>query len=141
MLRSNFTKFLSLLKQKIRGFFQILHQSSGSWDITSLYFLAKILYTLRSLSKYKFGEILREPSKFWNCALWFWNCALCPNRVQFQLKKVQKSYLSWHWTVIQSLKKNSLLVWKMTRKIWWNLTWAVKNLKICTLMGHFGQKY
>ena len=49
-------------------FLQILHQSSGSWDITPLYFLAKILYTLRSLSKYKFGEILREQSKVWNFA-------------------------------------------------------------------------
>ena len=52
-------------------FLQILHQSSGSWDITPLYFLAKILYTLRSLSKYKFGEILREQSKVWNFALWW----------------------------------------------------------------------
>ena len=90
-------------------FLQILHQSSGSWDITPLYFLAKILYSLRSLSKYKFGEISCEQSK---------------------VKKVQKRYLSWHWTVIQSLRKNSLFVWKMTWEIWWVLTWAVKNLKI-----------
>ena len=52
-------------------FLQILRQSSRSWDITPLYFLAKILYTLRSLSKYKFGEILREQSKVWNFALWW----------------------------------------------------------------------
>ena len=90
-------------------FLQILHQSSGSWDITPVYFLAKILYSLRSLSKYKFGEISCEQSK---------------------VKKAQKSYLSWHWTVIQSLRKNSLFVWKMTWEIWWVLTWAVKNLKI-----------
>ena len=44
-------------------FFQILHQSSGSSDITSLYFLAKLLYTLRNLPKNKFGEILREQTK------------------------------------------------------------------------------
>ena len=28
-------------------------------------------------------------------------------------KKVRKSYLSWHWRVIQTLKKNSLFVWKI----------------------------
>ena len=119
-------------------FLQILQQSSGSWGITPLYFLAKILY-------------FKEPIKvqiWWNFkwaveSLKF--CTLmgffCPNHVQFQLKKVQKSYLSWHCTVIQSLKKNSLFVWKMTWEIWWILTWAVKNLKICTLMGYFCQKY
>ena len=56
-------------------------------------------------------------------------------------KKVQKSYLSWHWRVIQTLNKNSFFVWKMTWEIWWILTRAVKNLKICTLMGYFCQKY
>ena len=29
-------------------------------------------------------------------------------------KNVHKGYLSWHWKVIQTLKKNSLFVWKMT---------------------------
>ena len=52
-------------------FLQILYQSSCSWDITPLHFLAKILYTLRSLWKYKFGGILREQSKVWNFALWW----------------------------------------------------------------------
>ena len=56
-------------------------------------------------------------------------------------KKVQKSCLSLHWRVIQTLKKNSFFVWKMTWELWWILTWAVKNLKICTLMGYFCQKY
>ena len=28
-------------------------------------------------------------------------------------KKVQKSYLSWHWKVMQNLKKNWRVVWKM----------------------------
>ena len=33
-------------------------------------------------------------------------------------EKVQKSYLSWQWKVMQSLKKNWLLVSKMTWQIW-----------------------
>ena len=56
-------------------------------------------------------------------------------------KKIQKSCLSWHWRVIQTLKKNSLFFWKMTWEIWWILTRAVKNLKICYLVGYFCQRY
>ena len=56
-------------------------------------------------------------------------------------EKVQNSDVSWHWRVIQSLKKNWLLVPKMTWGIWWFLTRAVESLKICTLMGCFWRKY
>ena len=35
-------------------------------------------------------------------------------------EKVQKSYLSWHWRVKQSLKKNWLFVSKMTCTSWVN---------------------
>ena len=56
-------------------------------------------------------------------------------------KKVQKNYLSWHWRVIQTLKKNWLFVWKMIWGIWWILTRAVQSLKIYTLMGYFCRKY
>ena len=55
-------------------------------------------------------------------------------------KKLQKSYLSWHWRVIQTLKKNYFFVWKMTSEIWWILTRAVENLKIGTLMGYVWAK-
>ena len=56
-----------------KSFFKkILHHSSVSWHITFLCFLAEILYTFSksSLSKYKFGEISRKQSKFWNFSLW-----------------------------------------------------------------------
>ena len=54
-------------------------------------------------------------------------------------EKVKKSYVSWHWRVMQSLKKNWLLVPKMTWGIWWILMWAVASLKICTFMCYFCQ--
>ena len=47
-------------------------------------------------------------------------------------KKVQKSYLSRHWRVIQTLKKNWL--WKMVQGIQWILTRT-------PLMGYFYWKY
>ena len=56
-------------------------------------------------------------------------------------EKVQKSYVSWHWQVMQSLKKNWLLIPKMTWGIWWILMRAVASLKICTLMCYFCRKY
>ena len=33
-------------------------------------------------------------------------------------EKVQKSYISWYWRVMQTLKKNWLFVPKMSRGIW-----------------------
>ena len=51
--------------------------------------------------------------------------------------KVQKSYASWHWRVMQSLKKKRLLVPKMTWGICWILLRTVASLKIWTLMCYF----
>ena len=36
-------------------------------------------------------------------------------------EKVRKNYVSWHWRVMQSLKKNWLLAPKITWGIWWIL--------------------
>ena len=44
-------------------------------------------------------------------------------------KKVQRSYVSWYWRVMQNLKKNRFLVSKMTR-IWWILIRALKSPKL-----------
>ena len=45
-------------------------------------------------------------------------------------KKVQRSYLSWHWRLMQSLMKNWLVVWKMTWGIWQILTRALESVKM-----------
>ena len=55
-------------------------------------------------------------------------------------KKVQRSYLSWRWRVMQNLKKNSLVVWKMTWEIWQIFTRVLESVKIGTLMGSFCPK-
>ena len=56
-------------------------------------------------------------------------------------EKIQKSYVSWYWRVMQSLNKNWLLVPNMTWSIWWFLMRAVTSLKICTLLSYFCQYY
>ena len=53
-------------------------------------------------------------------------------------KKVQRSYLSWRWRVMQNLKKH-WFVEKMTW-IWQIFTRALKSLKIGTLMESFNRK-
>ena len=67
----------------------------------------------------------------------------CPKYRRWKWKdaKVQKSYVSWHWRVMESLKKNRLLVAKKTWGNCWILMRAVPSLKICTLMCYFFWKY
>ena len=55
-------------------------------------------------------------------------------------KKVQRSYRSWHLRVMQNLKKNGLVVWKVTQGIWKIFTRALESLKIGSLMGSFNPK-
>ena len=54
--------------------------------------------------------------KFWN--LHFDGFLLC-KAYKVLDEKVQKSYVLWKWRVMQYLKKNWLLVPKMTWGIWW----------------------
>ena len=49
----------------------------------------------------------------------------------------QRSYLSWHWRVMQNLKKNWILVWIITWGIWQIFTRALESLKIVTLIKFF----
>ena len=55
--------------------------------------------------------------------------------------KAHRSYLSWHWRVMQNLKKNWLVVWKITWKIWKIFIKALDSVKIGTFMGSFCPKY
>ena len=55
-------------------------------------------------------------------------------------KKVQRSYISWHWREMQNLKENWLVVWKMTWEFWQILLEHPKNLRIGNVMGYFYPK-
>ena len=55
-------------------------------------------------------------------------------------KKVQRSYLSWQWRVMQNLKKNWLVVWKMKLGIMHIFTRVLESLKIGSLMRSFSPK-
>ena len=55
-------------------------------------------------------------------------------------KKVQRRYISWHWRVMQNLKKNWLVVWKMRSGIWHIFIKILENIKIGTFMRSFFSK-
>ena len=55
-------------------------------------------------------------------------------------KKVQRSYISWHWRAMQNLKKNWLVIWKMTWGIWQIFIRILENVKISIFMGFFCPK-
>ena len=44
--------------------------------------------------------------------------------------KQQRSYLLWHWRVMEILKKNWLVVWKKTWEIWQIFARALESVKI-----------
>ena len=69
----------------------------------------------------------------WNSKNWYFDW--------IRLSKIDKylDYVSWNWRVTQSLKKNWLVVPKMTWGIWWILMRVVGSMEICTLMCCFCQ--
>ena len=55
-------------------------------------------------------------------------------------EKAHRSYLSWHWRIMQNLKKNWLVVWKITWGIWKIFIKALDSVKIGTFLGSFCPK-
>ena len=56
-------------------------------------------------------------------------------------KKVQSSYLQWHWRGIRNLKRNRLIIKKLTEGIWQSWSEHSKVSKMSILMGSFWAKY
>ena len=67
-------------------------------------------------------------------------CFILSKSFKDSAKKVQRSYLSWHWKVMQSLKKNWLVISSMARGICWIFTQPSKSLKISFQWALFVQK-
>ena len=55
-------------------------------------------------------------------------------------KKIQRSYIWWHWRVMQNLKKNRPVVWKIAWGIWQVFIGTLETVKIGTFMGFFCPK-
>ena len=55
----------------------------------------------------------------------------------FWAKIVQRSYVWWYLILMQNLKENWLVVWRITWRIWKIFNRALKSLNIGTMMGFF----
>ena len=98
-----------------------MHHSSVSWEITLLHFSSRnfILFWQKDPIKVPNFRLLIS-------ANFYFDTLHLLKVYKISAKKLQRSYVSWHWRRIQNLKKS--LVSKMTR-IWWILIWALKSLK------------
>ena len=71
-------------------------------------------------------------NKFWPehlkiSQLCTWIGCFWPNYIMFELKKVQRSYVWWHWRLMQNLKEKWPVLSKMTRRIWQIFVRGLKN--------------
>ena len=63
----------------------------------------------------------------------------CAKYITFDLK-IQRSYLSWHWRVMENLKKDWLVVWKMTWGSWQIFIRTLESVTVGIFMGSFCPK-
>ena len=70
-----------------------------------------------------------DPST-WKSKKFSFNSLLVTKVYNVWVTKVQRSYLSWHWRVMQILKKNWLVVWKKT---WEFGKFSPEHLKVSKL--------
>ena len=80
------------------------------------------------------GELSLEHPKIWKL---YTDGFFLSKSYNVSGRQFQRNSVSWHWRVLQNLKENWLETWKMTFEIWLIFMWAVKSLKICTLMCYY----
>ena len=88
------------------GFIRILHHCSVSWKITTLYFNSNLVY-------------------FGICTF---DRLLLLKIYKISAKKVQRSYVSWHWRMMQNLKKMQVME---NLKKSWLAVWKHQNTWKC----------
>ena len=93
-----------------------------SWEITFLYFFSWnfILFWRREPIRVPNFRLSISPNLYLDRLLLL-------KVYKISAKKVQRSCVSWHWRLMQNLKKN-WFVSKLT-KIWWIFIRALKSLK------------
>ena len=107
--------------------------------IMTLKGVAKFKWKLTRGLKSDLRNVVNFYASSWKSKNWHFDWIRLSKVYKYLDEKVQKSYVSWNWRVMQSLKKNWLLAPKMTWGIWWILMRAVASLEICTLMCYFCQ--
>ena len=134
-----------------------MHHSSMSWEITLLYLFSWNFISFLQKEHIKVQNFRLSTALGWNFTKNHKNLVSFDPSTQksqkFPLslvpfvqvynvcpKKVQRGYLSWHWRATQNLKKNWLLLWKMTWGIWQIFIRTLESVKIGTFMASFCPK-
>ena len=93
-------------------FLQILHHSSVSWDITPLYFFS---WNFKYFQKTEPIKLQKWSNFRWTIKSWkfFILPLLLSKSYKIRAKTVQKSYLSWHWTVMKNWNKPGSFCFKI----------------------------
>ena len=99
-------------------FLRILHHSLVSWDRNPLYFFQVKFYMISIKGAYQSTNFANFHVTSQKSEILHFDGFLLSKSYKVSAKKVQKSYLSWHWRVMQSLKKNRLVVSNVTWGIW-----------------------
>ena len=120
-------------------FLEILHHSSVSWKITPLYFFRSnvIYFAWKGPIKVQIFETSERSNQNSPNSYHFWNIKLIFLQILHHLS------VSWHITPLHFFSWNFMCFQQkkpIKVQIWWNFTWAVESLKICTLMGYFCRK-
>ena len=132
VLGSKFTKFLLFLKQQI-SYSHILHHSLVSWDIyNSTVSFQLEFYILSTKEGYQNTNLVKFHLSSQKSEILYFGGLFLLKSNKVSAKKVQKSYLSWHRRMMQSLKKNWLVVSlsNLTWGIWWIFTQTLKCPKM-----------
>ena len=90
---------------------------------------AKFEESLTRRFKIDMGNLINLDPSNWSLKNVHFDALLLSKLYIVWAKKVHRSYLSWHWRVIQNLVRNQLVASKLTWGIWQILTWALKSLK------------
>ena len=130
-----------------------IHQILNSFETTNISFSSNFPSIFNAMSNYSLTTPLyfftwnfiyflqKEPIKLklwwnWNSEIWHFS----QNNIRFQLKKVQKSYLSWHWRVMPSFKKKLTCSFKYDMRNFVNFHQTTQKSQNFTLMVYFCPK-
>ena len=113
-----------------------VQRSYVSWYWRVVQNLTKKQFFLSKMTRICWYLIRRLRSLKNLCFFWSFLCKV----YNFWPKKVQRSCNSWHWGVMQNLKKNWLVVWKMTWRISQIFIRTLESVKIGIFMGFFCPK-
>ena len=109
VLRSKFTKFLSFLKQQISFSLTFASLFSVMRKKSSILFQL-IFYVHSAKGAYQSTNLVKFHVSSRNSEILHFDGFLLSKSYKVSAKKVQKSNLTWEWRVMQSLKKNWLVV-------------------------------